>query len=348
MTTDASGRVTTDRVTTDRVTTDRVTTDRVTPGRVTLGRSGLEVSRLGLGCSALGGVFGQVTESDAIDTVHAALEAGIDLFDVAPAYAATRSERLLGRALSGVDRASYVLSTKAGKTTDDAGVDHFDYSEAAIRRSVGESLERLGTDRLDLVHLHDFDYQGGRHVEQALAEGFPTLRALKDEGVIGAVGAGIYFMDVWRRVLAEVELDVMVLHNHHTLCDVRAFELLPVTAAARIGVINAAPFASGLLTGSAPPAWHPAPPEARAVFAEAATFARDRGTTLARLALAFSCQEPLLPVTIFSCADRATLDRNLRWAGEPVDRALVAQVRRILEPVMNRQWAYGGTEPTDP
>lgn len=313
--------------------------------RVRLGRGGLLVSRLGLGCSALGGVFGEVSESDAVSTVHAALEAGLTLFDVAPAYAATRSETLLGRALRGVERHSYVLSTKAGKTTDAAGVDHFDYSEAAIRRSVGESLERLGTDRLDLVHLHDFDYGGGRYVEQALAEGFPALHALKTEGVIGAVGAGIYFVELWRRVLVEVELDAVVLHNHHTLCDVRALRLLPLAEARGVGIINAAPFASGLLTGYPPPAWHPAPPEARALFAEAGTFARRHGTSLARLALSFSCSEPRLPVTIFSCADPATLKRNLAWAREPVDSELVAGVQRILEPVMNRQWAYGGTEP---
>ena len=314
-------------------------------GRVPLGSSGLEVSRLGLGCSALGGVFGEVTEAAAIDTVHAALDAGITLFDVAPAYAATRSERILGAALAGVDRTRYVLSTKAGKTTDDAGVDHFDYSEDAIRRSVGESLERLGTDRLDIVHLHDFDYQGGRHVDTALAEGFPTLHALKSEGVIAAVGAGIYAMELWQRVLVEVDLDAIILHNHHTLCDMRAFELLPPTDARGVGVINAAPFASGLLTGRPAPDWHPAPEEARALFAEAAAFCLEHGVELPRLALAFSSQEPRLPVTIFSCADRATLRRNLAWARESVDRLLVARVQELLRPVMNRQWAYGGTEP---
>ena len=78
---------------------------------------------------------------------------------------------------------------------------------------------------------------------------------------------------------------------------------------------------------------------------EAGTFARRHGTSLARLALSFSCSEPRLPVTIFSCADPATLKRNLAWAREPVDSELVAGVQRILEPVMNRQWAYGGTEP---
>ncbi|HLU83466.1 MAG TPA: aldo/keto reductase, partial [Trueperaceae bacterium] len=165
-------------------------------GRVVLGRTGLSVATIGLGASALGGVFGAVDESTAIATVHAALAAGINLFDTAPAYGATRSERVLGLALHGVPRDAFVLSTKAGKTTDDAGIDTFDYSERAIRDSVDRSRERLGVERLDIVHLHDFDYQAGRHVDQILAEGFPTLQALKAAGVIGAVGAGIYFMDL--------------------------------------------------------------------------------------------------------------------------------------------------------
>ena len=314
-------------------------------GRVALGRTGLSVSTIGLGASALGGVFGAVEESTAIATVHAALAAGINFFDTAPAYGATRSERVLGRALLGVPRDTYVLSTKAGKTTDDAGVDTFDYSERAIRDSVDSSRHRLGVDRLDIVHLHDFDYQAGRHVDQALAEGFPTLQALKTEGVIVAVGAGIYFMDLWKRVLVEVELDAALLHNHHTLCDVRAFELLPLLEAKGVGFINAAPFGSGLLTGSEPPAWHPAPPEARALFSRAAAYAAEHGTSLPKLALGFSSQEPRLSVTIFSCATPAVLAQNLAWAAEPVDRELVASVQSILEPVMNRQWAYGGTDP---
>ncbi len=312
---------------------------------VRLGRTGLRVSAIGLGASALGGVFEPVAEGDAVRTVHAALEAGITLFDVAPAYGATRSERLLGEALRGVPRASFVLSTKVGKTTDEQGRDTFDYSEDGIRRSLDASLERLGVDRVDLLHLHDFDYREGTLEAQALGEGFPTLRALRAEGRIGAVGAGIYAMDLWKRVLLEVDPDAVLLHNHHTLCDVRAVELLPLLEARDTGVINAAPFASGLLTGGAPPAWHPAPPEARAVFARAAALAERRGVPLARLALAFSCQEPRLPVTIFSCSTPEVLQRNLAWAAEPVDRDLVAEVQRILEPVMNRQWAYGGARP---
>src|SRR5690606_29447324 len=111
--------------------------------------------------------------------VHAALEAGITLFDTAPAYGATRSETLLGQALAGVPRERFVISTKAGKRTSSSVRDSFDFSAAAILRSVDESRDRLGVEELDIVHLHDFDYEGGRHFDRALGEGFPTLQALK-------------------------------------------------------------------------------------------------------------------------------------------------------------------------
>jgi len=306
---------------------------------VALGRRGPTVSSVGLGASALGGSFGPVRERDALATVAAALEAGITLFDTAPAYGATHSERRLGAALRGVPRDAFVLSTKAGKSTDPDGRDRFDYGEAALRASVAASAERLGVDVLDVVHLHDFDLSPA-HLEAALDTGFPTLHALKREGRIGAVGAGIYRVDVWKRVLVEVELDVAVIHNHHTLCDVRAYELLPLAEERGVGVVNAAPFASGLLTGAAPPAWHPAPRAARRLFAAAARRAAEGGGSLPALALAFAASEPRLPVTLFSCADPATLRRNLGWLAEPVDRRRVAEVQRLLEPVMNRQWAY--------
>lgn len=315
------------------------------PSRVPLGCSGLRVSRIGLGCSALGGVFGEVQERTAIATVLAALDASINLFDTAPAYGATRSEAVLGKALRGVERSHFVLSTKAGKWTSADGKDTFDYSEHAIRRSVDESRDRLGVDHLDIVHLHDFDYEGGRHFAQALDEGFPTLHALKSEGVIGAVGAGIYFMAAWKRVLTSVDLDVIVLHNHHTLCDIRAYELLPALGRLGIGVINAAPLASGLLTGLEPPTWHPAPASAREVLRQAAERAEELGTTLPRLALSFSASEERLPVTLFSCRSPEELRQGIEWLSEEPDPATTLAVQQVLEPIMNVQWPYGGTDP---
>ena len=138
-----------------------------------LGKTGLNVSRLSFGASALGGVYGPADEAEGIRAVHTALDFGINYFDVSPAYGATRSEIVLGRALKGIARDRYYLSTKVGKYTqpDGYGADTLDYSRARIRASLDESASRLGTGYFDILHIHDIEYQGRKHTEWALTEG---------------------------------------------------------------------------------------------------------------------------------------------------------------------------------
>ena len=113
-----------------------------------LGRTGLKVSVISFGASSLSAVFHSVDEGEAIKAVHAALDAGINYFDVAPAYGGTVSETILGKALKGISRHRYFLSTKVGKYTapDKYGSDLLDYSEKRINQSITESTARLGTD----------------------------------------------------------------------------------------------------------------------------------------------------------------------------------------------------------
>jgi len=307
-----------------------------------LGRTGLEVSRVSFGASSLGGVFHAVEETDAIRAVHAALDCGINYFDVAPAYGGTRSETVLGKALRGVPRDRYFLSTKVGKYTNPEkyGEDTLDYSAARIRRSLEESAARLGTDYFDIIHIHDIEYQARRHTEWALTEGLATLHALKEEGRIGAVSFGIYPMDLWHRIFSDFDIDAALTHNHYCLSDTRLLELLPLAREKGIGVINASPFASALLTDRGPADWHPAPPEDRAVFQKAAGFCRSQGTNISKLAMQFACQHPEIPTTMFSSSNPESVKRNVAWADEPVDSALVNQVQEILSPVLNKQWNY--------
>jgi aryl-alcohol dehydrogenase-like predicted oxidoreductase len=307
-----------------------------------LGKTGLMVSSLSYGASSLGGVFRDIDERAGIQAVHAALEAGINYIDVAPAYGATRAEAVLGRALRAVARSRYFISTKVGKYTDPAayGRDTFDYSRARIRASLDESGARLGVSRFDIVHLHDFDYRGQSHADEALGVGIEALQELKRDGWVGAIGAGIYAMDLWKRVLVEADVDVVLVHNHYCLNDIRVLELLPLARERGIGVINASPFASGLLGGREAPPWHPAGPGEREIFRSAARFCESQGTSIAKVAMQFSSQHPELPTTMFSSASPESVQRNLLWHGEPCDYRLVARVQRILEPVMNRQWDY--------
>src|SRR3982750_493397 len=114
----------------------------------------LRLSRIGFGAAPLGGVYGEIDVDAGIRAVHAALDLGVNVVDVAPYYGGTRAETVLGKALAGVDRDSYVLATKVGRY----GLDDFDFSAARVRRSVDESLARLGVDHLDLVQAHDIEF----------------------------------------------------------------------------------------------------------------------------------------------------------------------------------------------
>jgi L-galactose dehydrogenase len=307
-----------------------------------LGKTGMKVSRLSFGASSLGGVFHPVDETEAIKSVHVALECGINFFDVAPAYAGTVSETVLGKALRGVKRDRYYLSTKVGKYTKPGsyGEDTLDYSRARIRKSIEESAERLGTDYFDLIHIHDIEYQGRKHTEWALTEGYESVLELKREGRIGGVSFGIYPMDLWGKILSSLEVDASLIHNHYCLSDTRITELLPIAEAKGVGIINGSPFGSALLTDRGPADWHPATAQERATFKTAADFCRTQGSSLAKLALQFASQNPSLPTTLFSSANPESVRRNVEWHQEPVDSQLVVEVQELLKPVRDKQWAY--------
>lgn len=306
------------------------------------GKLGFDVSRLSFGASSLGGSFRPIDEEEAVRAVHAALDAGMNYIDVAPAYGATRAETVLGRALRGVPRYRYHLSTKVGKYSAPGayGQDELDYSRNRILRSLDESSGRIGVDYFDLVHIHDIEYQGRRELESALSEGYETLVELRDGGRIGGVSFGIYPMDLWRRILDELAVDAMLVHNHYCLNDTRATELLPKVEEQGVALINASPFASGLLTGREAPDWHPATEEDRAVFRQANQLCRDAGVPIAKLALQFSTSNPRIPTTMFSSASVQSVERNLRWMEEPYEADLIAEVQRVLAPVRDKQWDY--------
>lgn len=307
-----------------------------------LGKTGMKVSRLSFGASALGGVFHAVNEVEAVRSVHMALECGINYFDVAPAYGGTLAETILGKALRGISRDRFFLSTKVGKYTKSGtyGEDTLDYSRARIRKSIEESAARLGTEYFDLLHIHDIEYQGRKQTEWALSEGYDAVLELKREGRIGGVSFGIYPMDLWVRIFSSLPIDAALVHNHYCLNDTRLTELLPIAQSKQIGIINASPFASGLLTDRGPADWHPASAEDRATFKSAAEFCKRAGTSISKLALQFASQNREIPTTLFSTANSDSVRRNIAWHEEPYDRLLLKELVQRIEPVRNKQWAY--------
>jgi len=222
-----------------------------------LGGTGHSVSVLGLGASALGGVFHDTTEEECCLVVHAALKAGVNVIDTAPWYGQGKSESMLGLALKGVPRQAYLLNTKVGRY-EQAVDEMFDFSAARVTRSVDESLHRMGVDYIDTIQVHDVEFAPSLDVivEQTL----PALDALRRSGKVRMIGITGYALAPLREVLerSAVKIDAVLSYCRLTLIDASLEEHLDFFAARGVGLYNAAPTGMGLLTPQGPPAWHPA------------------------------------------------------------------------------------------
>jgi L-galactose dehydrogenase len=306
-----------------------------------LGKSGPLVSQLGFGGSPLGGVYGSIAEHDGIQAVHAALDAGITFFDVAPYYGYTAAETVLGKALHGVGRDQYVLATKVGRHGDAA----FDFTASGVTRSVHQSLRRLGVDHLDLVQCHDVEFVT---LDQIILDAIPALRALQDAGLVRGVGITGYPLPALAYIAARIPVDTIMSYCQHTLQNQRLAARAPEFTTAGAAVINASPLAMGALTSRGAPPWHPAPAEVLARCAQAASLCRQRGSDIAKLALQFAVTTGNYATTVVGTASAANLRRNISWIEEPVDEDLLTEVAAALAPVHDRGWINGRPDNQDP
>ncbi|MGW4646866.1 aldo/keto reductase [Kitasatospora sp. NPDC004289] len=296
-----------------------------------LGTTDLTVPELSFGASPLGSVYGAIDERDGIAAVRTALDLGVTLFDVAPYYGATAAETLLGRALHGVDRGSYLLATKVGRY----GPADFDFGADRVRRSVTESLARLRTDHLDLVQCHDVEF--GRP-EQLVRETLPALRRLQREGLVRHVGITGYPLSVLADLAGRAPVDTVLSYGRYTLLDRRLADWTPRFEALGAGVLNASPLAMGALTRPGPPPWHPGPSGLLARCAEAAELCAAAGGDLAKLALQFSVRAPGAATTVVGARSAEEVRRNVRWLTDPVDEDLLSLVLDHLAPVRDQDW----------
>ena len=142
-----------------------------------LGETDLRISKLSFGASSLGSVFRPVDEDDAIGAVHTALDLGINFIDVSPYYGNTVAETVLGKALEGIDRDTYILATKVGRY----GETVFDFSATRVLDSIRESLHRLKLDHIDLIQCHDIEFG---NLTQVVNETIPALNEAKSQGLV--------------------------------------------------------------------------------------------------------------------------------------------------------------------
>ncbi len=299
-----------------------------------LGRTGLTVSMLGYGASPLGGVYAPIDEQAGIRAVRTALDLGVNIIDVSPYYGATAAETVLGRALRGVDRDSYVLATKVGRY----GEDSFDFSAARVVASVEESLARLGTDHLDLIQCHDIEFGD---LDQIVEETLPALAALRDAGKVRHLGVTAYPVTALTHVARAVPIDTVLSYCRYTLLDRALADAAPQLAARGVAVMNASPLAMGLLSRRGAPPWHPAPPAVRQAAADAVRLCDERGLDIARVALRFAAEPAQFATTFVGTADPHDMARNVRWASTPVDPELVRDLEHVLRPVLGHAWPSG-------
>jgi D-threo-aldose 1-dehydrogenase len=233
--------------------------------RVPLGGTGLSVTRLGLGLASIGGLFEPVDDEQAAATVDAAWDCGVRVFDTAPVYGYGRSEIRAGRALRDRPRDEYVLCTKVGRLIVAGGADtqpiwadpppgvgpRLDYSYAGVMRSFEDSLARLGTGRIDVLHVLDPDLDFGAAVTGA----YRAVAELRANGLIRAVSIGVNHADVAARFIREAPgpLDAVLLAGRYTLFDQSGLQdLLPLCRERGIAVLAAGVFQSGLLAAPRP------------------------------------------------------------------------------------------------
>lgn len=303
----------------------------------TLGKTNFQVSVLGLGCAALGGVYGDLSEKDAVETLHTALEEGINYLDTAPLYGETRSETMVGKALRGINRERYTISSKVGRysTTDS------DFSYKRVKEGLDRTLDRLGCGHLDIAILHDIEFVP---LGEVLEGGLRALQDAREEGKIRYIGASGLPLTIYPAILAEAELDVVITYAHYTLQNTSAEGLLPLFEKHNLGVVNASPLALGLLTPQGPQPWHLGSNELKAACRRAVNYCKEQGVNIAQLGMQFAMANPRFHSTLTGAKSADEVLRNVRLVGQEPDAAVLAEVQSILAPVRDLTWTSGRPE----
>ncbi|MFD3451162.1 aldo/keto reductase [Streptomyces sp. NPDC058691] len=314
--------------------------------RNTLGRSGVPVTAVGFGAAAIGNLFTLVTDDAAAQAVDAAWEAGIRYFDTAPHYGLGLSERRLGAALRDRPREQYTVSTKVGRLLEPLGdgspagddlnngfavpaTHHrvWDFSADGVRRSIEDSLERLGLDRIDVAFLHDPD----AHAEEAFAQGYPALEKLRTEGVVDAIGAGMNQTGMLARFLRDTDVDVVLMAGRYTLLEQEGLaEVLPEAAARGKSVVVGGVFNSGLLIDPQPDAryeYAPAPAPVLARARRLQTVTGRHGVPLRAAAQRFPAAHPAVASVLLGLRSPAEVRDAEAMHKHPLPAALWADLR---------------------
>lgn len=319
---------------------------RRTPGR------GPALTELGFGAAQFGNLYRETSDEESFAAVDAAWDAGIRYFDTAPHYGLGLSERRLGAALAHRDRDEYLVSTKVGRLLvpspetadrlDDGGFivpaatrRQWDFSRDGVLRSFEGSLERLGLDRVDIVYLHDPDH----HWESASTTGIDALVELREQGLVGAIGAGMNQSAMLAEFIRRCDVDIMMLAGQFTLLEHDALdELLPLALGRGVGIVAAGVYNSGLLSSPRPAsdarfAYEQAPSDVIARANAIADVCERFGVTLPDAAVAYPLRHPAVVSAVLGTRTAAQLSGNVaRYSTTIPDELWIALREERLVP----------------
>lgn len=312
-----------------------------------IGDTELQVTELGFGGAAIGNLYSPITDNDAALAVRVSYESGIRFFDTAPLYGYGLGEHRLGAVLRHMDRDSFVLSTKIGRMLRPSTLQRpeelfpeslaftpfFDYSYDATMRSLEDSLQRLGLDRIDIALIHDVEVsthgtqtEADKRFREVMEGGYRALKELKDAGVIKAIGGGMNEWEACERFAKAADFDCFLLAGRYTLLEQNALDsFLPLCQKKKISIIVGGPYNTGILaTGAVDGSYFnykPADAATKAQVTRIENICRRHNTPLAAAALEFPLHHPTVACVIPGCRSKSELELNLGtyWYDVPSD-----------------------------
>lgn len=293
--------------------------------KVQVAGTDLKITQLGLGTAPLGGLFTSVLDSDSDELVRSAFDNDINFFDTAPLYGHGAAEIRLGRILKNIGK-PFVLQTKVGRVLNptenadkawfaDANPNLepiFDFSAEGVKRSIDESLTRLGVDHIDIALMHDAE----DHLDAAIREGYPVLDDYRRQGIIKGVGMGLNLCAPSVRIMKECDLNIALIAGRFTLLDQEAQEeLFPLALKKNVSILAAGVFNSGILANPNPGGTYNYLPASEEIINRARSigeFLQKRNISLTAAALQFPLQHPAVTGVLTGARSRKELESNIK------------------------------------
>jgi D-threo-aldose 1-dehydrogenase len=268
-----------------------------------------------MGTAVIGNLYATLSDAEAHEAVQRCYEGGVRFFDTSPLYGTGEAERRLGGALRGIPRDEVIIQTKVGRIVRPDRSIYFDYSRDGVMRSIEESLERLGMDRVDILLVHDPDVEDPEEdYRMALDQAFPTLVDLRAQGVIGAVGAGMNQWEMEWEFAKQVDVNIFLLAGRYTLLEQTSLDFLDWCTENEVSIVLGGVYNSGILaTGPIPGAkynYEDAPAEIMAKAGRLQAVTQRHGVPLQVAALHFARSHPAIASVVIGSAKTAEAEEN--------------------------------------